>query len=126
MSRFFAHAHALFVEAAEAELRWHEPLVGGALEPDRGLGQILRYAAAFGKARRDLELGGRVASTAAARSAAADAGGQPVGRAVGRPAAGAAATLWARGGLQSGRADGARGLALGCRKRARRRRAVCC
>ena len=45
------HADALFVEAAEAELRRRQALVGGALEPRRGLGQVLRDAAAFGEAR---------------------------------------------------------------------------
>ena len=75
-----ANAHALFVEPAEAELRRHEALAGGALEPGRGLGKILRYAAAVGKPRRDLELGGGIAvGGGGAQAAAADAGGQPVG-----------------------------------------------
>ncbi len=54
-------AHALFVEAAEAELRRHQALLGGALEPFRGGREVLRHAAAFGEAHRDLEFGGRVA-----------------------------------------------------------------
>ena len=79
---------ALLVEAAEAELRRHEALAGGALEPGRGLGKILRNAAAFGEARRDLELGGGVAvGGGGAQAAAADAGGQPVGAGAARAGA---------------------------------------
>ena len=67
-------AHALFIEAAEAELRRHEALLGGALEPFRGVREVLRHAAAFGEAHRDLEFGGRIALGGRGAQAAGDRG----------------------------------------------------
>ena len=56
------HAVALFVKAAEAELRGREPGFGGAFEPARGFFEALRNAAAFEMAHRDLVFGGRIAA----------------------------------------------------------------
>src|SRR5256885_12169346 len=52
---------SLLVEAAEAELRGHEPLLGRALEPFGRIGRVLRHAAALEIAQRDFVLCGRVA-----------------------------------------------------------------
>ena len=71
----------LLVEAAEPEMRGHEPLLGGALEPFGGFGEILRDAAAFGVALRDLELGGRIALEGGGAQGATDRCRQLVGAA---------------------------------------------
>ena len=52
-------AQAFLVEAAEAELRRRQAVLGGAIEPVRRLGEVLRHATAFGKAHRDFVLCGR-------------------------------------------------------------------
>ena len=103
-------------------MRRHEPLLGGALEPGRGLGQILRHAAAFGEAA--IATSNSAAASplaAAARRPLPMPAGRPVGRRLARAGA-AGAEAWRACGCGSGVPDRTGGLrsalaAVGVRRR---------
>ncbi len=72
------HPEALLVESAETKLRGREPLLGGEIEPIRGIGQILRHPAPFGIALRDLVFSGGIALGCGRPQSDADRCGQLV------------------------------------------------
>jgi hypothetical protein len=78
------YADTLFVEPAEAEDGGDQALLGGALEPDRGLRKVARNAAALGIAQRNFIFGGGIAlRRCGPQAAAADARRQLVTAGIG-------------------------------------------